>query len=129
MNINCWNGVGRVTAAPRVRTVGNSKTATFRLAVNHSFKKNDEWVSKPMFIDCDVWGFGADKAEQSITKGTLVYVRGRLELDEWTNDEGERRSKHKIYVQELQVARDSQETVSSTGDRSESLSGDFDPFG
>jgi single-strand DNA-binding protein len=106
MNVNQWIGVGHVTRDPDIKPVGNSKVAGFRLAVNRSFKKGDEWVERPMFIDCEAWSHNAEKVEKSVKKGTEVFIRGRLELDEWAGKDGqERRSKHKIYVLELQVGK------------------------
>ena len=106
MNVNQWIGVGHVTRDPEIKAVGSSKVAGFRLAVNRSFKKGDQWIERPMFIDCEAWSHNAEKIERSVQKGTEVFVRGRLESDEWSNKEsGERRSKHKIYVLELQVGK------------------------
>ena len=101
MNENCWHGIGHVALEPRVRDVNGKKAATFRIAVNRSLKKGNEWVDKTMFIDCDAWGYLAEKVETSLQVGTEVFVRGVLELDEWESDKGEKRSKHKIYVYQI----------------------------
>lgn len=134
MNINQWTGIGRLTSAPEVKSVGSSKVASFRLAVNRSYKKGDSWIEKPMFIDCEAWSHAAEKVESSLQTGTEVFVRGRLELDEWGGSDGkEKRSKHKIYVLELQIGKnrkggDSGETSDNYGDESESISSRDLPF-
>ena len=109
MNVNQWIAIGHVCRDPDIKTVGdNSKVAGFRLAVNRSFKKGDSWVERPTFIDCEAWSHNAEKVEKSVQKGTEVFIRGRIESDEWTSkDSGEKRSKHKVYVLELQIGKNS----------------------
>lgn len=125
MNANKWFGIGHVTRDPEIKTVGSgSKVAQFRLACNRSYKKGDDWIEKPMFIDCEAWSHHADKVERSVKTGTEIFVMGRLESDEWTHkDSGEKRGKHKIYVLELQIGRNRKDgkVTSNTGDSSEGL--------
>jgi len=107
MNVNQVILVGHATRDPEVKQIGgDSRVATFRLAVNRSYKKGDVWVDKPTFVDCEAWNQKADYIADTIQTGTEIFVRGRLELDEWSNkDSGEARSKLKVYVLELQVGK------------------------
>lgn len=108
MNVNQVILVGHTTKEPEVKTLpgGDSKVATLRLAVNRSYKKGDKWIDKPTFVDCEAWNQKAEYIERTVGKGTEVYIRGRLETDEWqTKDTGEKRSKIKVYVLELQVSK------------------------
>lgn len=108
MNVNQVILVGHTTKEPEVKTLpgGDSKVATLRLAVNCSYKKGDKWIDKPTFVDCEAWNQKAEYIERTVGKGTEVYIRGRLETDEWqTKDTGEKRSKIKVYVLELQVSK------------------------
>jgi len=127
MNVNQVILVGHTTKEPEIKTLpgGDSRVATIRLAVNRSYKKGDEWIDKPTFVDCEAWNQKADYIERSVGKGTEVYIRGRLETDEWTNKEtGEKRSKIKVYVLELQVGKNRKEskaTVGATSSSSEAI--------
>lgn len=123
MNVNNYMAVGHVTRDPEVKSVGNSKVATFRLAINRSFKRNNEWVDKPTFVDCEAWNARAEYISDRIKKGTEVYVRGRLESDEWEKD-GERRSKLKVYVLEIQAGKGKRE--GSGGDAGSGAGSDGD---
>lgn len=109
MNVNQVNLVGHVTRDPDVKSVNQSMVATFRLAINRSYKKGEEWVEKPTFVDCECWNQKAEYVKGKIGKGTEVWVRGRLESDEWEGKDKdgkpERRSKLKIYVLELQTGK------------------------
>jgi single-strand DNA-binding protein len=104
MNVNQVMLVGHVTRDPDVKNVNQSMVATFRLAINRSYKKGNEWVEKPTFVDVECWNQRAEYVKAKIGKGTEVWVRGRLESDEWEKD-GERRSKLKIYALEIQAGK------------------------
>ncbi len=113
MNVNQVILVGHTTCDPEVKEIGaDSKVARIRLAVNRSYKKGDEWIDKPTFIDCEAWNQKAEYIQKTVGKGTEVYIRGRLETDEWTTKAtGEKRSKIKIYVLEIQVGKNRKEAV------------------
>ena len=108
--------LGRAVANAEVKDVGkDSKVATFRLAANRRIKRRDgEYSEKATFVDCEVWGQRADYAEQYVTRGTPVLVRGRLETDEWTNSDGKKRSKIKIYCDQVQAERAKEAVAAST---------------
>jgi len=116
MNVNQVMLVGHTTKEPEIKEVGgDSRVATIRLAVNRSYKKGDKWIDKPTFVDCEAWNQKADYIERSVGKGTEVYIRGRLETDEWTTrDSGEKRSKLKVYVLELQVGKNRKDSNGSS---------------
>lgn len=118
MNFNTYFAIGHVTRDPEVKNVGTSKVATFRLAINRSFKKNNEWVDKPTFVDCEAWNQRAEYIAARIQKGTEVFVRGRLESDEWEKEDAsgkiERRSKLKVYVLEIQAGKGRKEGAETT---------------
>lgn len=120
MNVNQVLLIGHVTRDPEIKDVNQSKVATFRLAINRSYKKGNEWVEKPTFVDCECWNQRAEYVKARIQKGTEVWVRGRLESDEWERD-GERRSKLKIYALEVQAGRNKKggDTDDSTSDEAE----------
>lgn len=104
INLNVSLLCGNVTKDPEIKTVNKSKVAVARLALNKRFKKGEEWVEKTTYIDCEAWGDLAERVEASVKKGTKVFIRGRLESDEWTQKEtGKTISKLKIYVLELQL--------------------------
>jgi len=104
MSLNQWVGAGRAVSDPVVKEFGENKVATVRIAVNRSYKKGDEWVEVPLFIDCDAWGHLAERLERSVTKGTPLTVRGGLESREWTDKEtGKKTSRIQVKLQEVVV--------------------------
>jgi single stranded DNA-binding protein len=72
---------------------------------NKRIKKADgEYAEKSCFVDCEAWGKRADYGFKYIKKGIPVRVLAELEQDEWTTD-GKKRQKHKLYVNDIRVAR------------------------
>lgn len=91
--------VGRLCSAPELRYVGDKNTALarFSLAVNRDYK-NNEGNYDCDFIECDLWDKRAEVFCQYMSKGELVGIEGKLRLDEYTNENGEKRSMIKVRV-------------------------------
>jgi len=56
-----------------------------------------------MFIDLTFFGRTAEIANQYLRKGSKVLVDGRLQFQQWTAQDGSKRSKHAITVENLQM--------------------------
>lgn len=99
------------------------------LAVNDRVKKGGEWVDEVMFVDCTLFGKTAENAGEYLSKGSPVFVEGRLKFEQWEKD-GTKHSKHVVNVDKLQFLSSGkggakQSSESSSGD----ASGDEDvPF-
>jgi single-strand DNA-binding protein len=109
-NLNKVMLIGRLTRDPEMRTFSNGgKVAKFGFAVNNR-KKNQQsgqWEDVPVWLDVEAFNRGefgktADLVEQYLRKGTQVFIEGHLQLDEWTSQDGQKRSKLKIVVDNLQ---------------------------
>lgn len=99
MHINTVVLVGTVCADPEMRYVGANQqpTCSLRVACNRTWKSSGgEKKKETLFIDVDLWAKTAEIAVQYLTKGRLVGVQGYLKLDEWTDQEGNKRQKTKI---------------------------------
>lgn len=72
--------IGNVTRDPAIKnTEKNKKIALFTIATNRYFKTADgENKSESEFHNCVAWGNLADRVEQFLVKGKLVYIEGRL---------------------------------------------------
>lgn len=66
----------------------------FGLAINRKWKDKEEVC----FVDCTIFGKSAEAFNQYMAKGRAVLVEGRLTLNQWTTDDGARRSKHEVIV-------------------------------
>jgi single-strand DNA-binding protein len=109
-NLNKVMLIGRLTRDPEVRSFSNGgKVAKFGFAVNNR-KKNSQsgqWEDDPVFLDVEAFNRGefgkqADLADQYLRKGAQVFIEGHLQLDQWTSQDGQKRSKLKIVVDNFQ---------------------------
>lgn len=77
---------------------------TTGLATNRKFKKQDGSQGEEVcFIDITFFGRTAEIANQYLHRGSKVLVEGRLKLDQWTDNQSVKRSKHSITVESLQM--------------------------
>lgn len=76
----------------------------FTVAVNDRVKSGDEWVEKPNFFDCKVFGNYAKALAPSLKKGTRVTLEGSLQQEKWEDKDGNKRSKVVIKAGEIVTA-------------------------
>jgi single-strand DNA-binding protein len=109
-NLNKVMLIGRLTRDPEVRTFSNGgKVAKIGFAVNNRRKNQQtgQWEDEPVFLDIDAFNREtgrklADLVEQYLRKGHQAYIEGNLVLDQWTDKDGQKRSKLKIVLQDVQ---------------------------
>ena len=96
--------MGNLTRNPEIRyTPSGTAVADLGLAVNETFKnKAGETVEQVCFVDVVVWGRQAETASEYLHKGSPVFVEGRLQLDQWENQQGEKRSKLRVRADRVQ---------------------------
>ncbi len=96
--------IGNLTRNPEIRyTPSGAAVADLGLAVNETFKnKAGETVEQVCFVDVVVWGRQAETASEYLHKGSPVFVEGRLQLDQWENQQGEKRSKLRVRADRVQ---------------------------
>jgi single-strand DNA-binding protein len=97
--------IGNLTKDPEVRTIPSGiNVADLRLAVNETYTdKSGQKVEKACFVDVVFWDKQADICKNYLTKGSPLLVEGRLQMDEWTSKEGEKRSKLRVRGERLQL--------------------------
>jgi single-strand DNA-binding protein len=94
--------VGNLTNDPELRfTPSGAAVASFNVAVNSRYldKATNEWKDKdPQFFRCSVWRQYAENVAESLTRGTRVFVTGRLVQRDYETREGEKRRSVEIEV-------------------------------
>ncbi|MDH3981322.1 MAG: single-stranded DNA-binding protein [Kiritimatiellaceae bacterium] len=96
--------MGNLTRNPEIRyTPSGTAVADLGLAINENFKnKAGETVEQTCFVDVVVWGRQAETSAEYLHKGSPVFVEGRLQLDQWENQQGEKRSKLRVRADRVQ---------------------------
>lgn len=104
LNLNSVSLAGHLTRDPEVRIItGDRSVASFALAINRRYKAQDgEFKEETTFVDCEAWGRTAEIVGQYLTKGSPVYVEGRLRLDSWQDKEGQKRNRLKVVADNIQ---------------------------
>ena len=97
--------VGNLTRDVEVRySQGGSAIGKVGIATSRKFKSQmGDMKEEVMFIDLTFFGRTAEIANQYLRKGSKVLVDGRLVLEQWTAQDGSKRSKHSVTVENLQM--------------------------
>ena len=105
MNINHSVFSGNLVRDPEMRTVGADKSVvSFTIAHNSRYKSADgEQREEVSFIDIEAWGRQGEIAAQYLTKGAQTVVEGRIKQDNWTDKEGQKRSKLKLVADKVHL--------------------------
>src|SRR5207249_4475042 len=110
-NLNKVMLIGRLTRDPEVRSFATGgKVASFGFAVNNRRKnqQSGQWEDEPVFLDMEAFNRMegsrqlADQVEQYFRKGQQFFIEGHLKFDQWTSQDGQKRSKIKIVVDNFQ---------------------------
>ncbi len=91
--------MGRLVRDPELRRTGSGiAVASFRVAVDRDFAPKDGSERKADFIDCVAWRQTGEFVSKYFTKGRMIVVDGRLEMRDWTDKDGNKRTSAEIVV-------------------------------
>lgn len=95
--------VGNLTRDIELRySQSGSAIGNVGIASTKKFKsQTGEQKEEVLFVDLTFFGRTAEIANQYLRKGSKVLVDGRLKLDQWVAQDGTKRSKHSITVENL----------------------------
>jgi len=97
--------IGNLTRDVELRYLPSGQAlAKCGIATNRRYKDaSGAQKDETMFIDFTVWGRSAEVANQYLHKGSRVLLEGRLTLEQWTDQNGQKRSRHSITVENLKM--------------------------
>ena len=92
--------IGRLTRDPELRVVGSTgkPVANFTLAVNREFSKD----KKADFFRVAVWGNQAEPVAQYLKKGSQCAVAGSVQINEYTDKDGNKRQSVDIQANRVE---------------------------
>lgn len=73
------------------------------IAVTRKMTVNGEKREETCFVDITFWGRTAEVANQYLSKGSKVLVEGRLKYEQWDDANGQKRSKHTVSVENMEM--------------------------
>lgn len=77
--------------------------ANTALATSRKFTSNGEKKEEVCFVDITFFARSAEIANQYLRKGSKILVEGRLNFDQWVDQNGQKRSKHSVVVETMQM--------------------------
>lgn len=98
--------LGNLGQQPQVRqTQGGSPVANLRLATNESWRDrvSGELKTSTEWHNIVAFGKTAEMVDRFLSKGSLIYVEGRLQTRKWQDQSGTDRYTTEILAQTIQL--------------------------
>jgi single-strand DNA-binding protein len=96
--------MGNLTRDPELRYLQSGMAVCdFAIAVNRNYSTpSGEKKEEVLFVDLTAWGKQAETVSEYLQKGRPIFVEGRLKMDQWTGQDGQKRSKMTVVVERFQ---------------------------
>ena len=98
--INKVTLIGNLGKDPEIRHFeGGGKVTKFSLATNENYQdRQGNWQTRTEWHNVVCWGSLAERAEQQLKKGMLIYCEGKISTRKWQDKEGNDRYSTDIPV-------------------------------
>lgn len=102
-DVNSYIITGNICKDAELKTSQSGiKYCTFCVANNTSVKKNDEWVEKPNFFFCTIFGNFAEAVQPKIKTGKPALVFGSLTTSSY-EENGQTKNRINLKVKGLKI--------------------------
>ena len=91
--------MGRLARDPELRhTQAGVPVASFRLAVDRDFRDKSTGEKATDWIDVVAWRQTGEFVSKYFTKGRMAVVEGRLQMRDWTDRDGNKRTSAEVVA-------------------------------
>jgi single-strand DNA-binding protein len=99
-SLNDCQFIGNLTRDPELRyTPSGSAVVDYGVAVNRSYKVNDEWKEEVTYLNVQAWGDLAERVAKNYRKGDRTFIKAEFRLDSWEDkNTGEKKSSPKFRL-------------------------------
>ncbi|MBE0535157.1 MAG: single-stranded DNA-binding protein [Phycisphaerae bacterium] len=96
--------LGNLTRDPELRyTPNQTPVVEFGIATNRRWMGQDgQQKEETCFVDCNMFGKRAEVLNKYMKKGNPLFVEGRLSFDSWQAQDGTKRSKLRVTIEDFQ---------------------------
>ncbi|HVR75354.1 MAG TPA: single-stranded DNA-binding protein [Planctomycetota bacterium] len=102
-NLNKVMLMGRLTRDPELRyTPQGSAVTEIGVAINREYTVGTERRKETTFVDVTLWKRQAEVVCQYLKKGGPIFIEGRLSLDSWETQDGQKRSRLRVVAENFQ---------------------------
>lgn len=111
--------MGNITRDPELRYVpSGTAVATFTIAVNRVYlTQTGEKKEETSFVRIVAWGRRAEVCAEYLSKGSPVFVEGRLRSRSWETQDGQKRNTIEVIASNVQFLRMSPKQKPEEGPR------------
>lgn len=105
MNLNKVFLIGNLTADPELRTTaGGQSVMELRIATNRTWTdKSGKRQDQAEFHSVIIWGRQAEIVKQFLTKGSSIFIEGRLQTRNWEDKQGVKHWKTEVVCERMQL--------------------------
>lgn len=83
--VNKFIGIGHLCADPKSQEFQNNKKCSFAIGINNT-------KTEVMFLNIEAWNVVAENCCRYLTKGSCVYVEGKVKSSTWQDKNGLKRT-------------------------------------
>ncbi len=84
-------------------TTSGQAVANFSVATTEGVKNKDgDWENTTTWFKCTVWGKLAETCAKFLSKGSQIYLEGRIRDEKWNDKDGNERSTLTVTVSDIQ---------------------------
>lgn len=96
--------IGRLTRDPILKSTSSGyQICNFGLATGRRYKDQDNRIKEETtFVEISCFGKMAENLSKYMRKGRLIYIGGRLKLDSWDDQNGQRHSRLSVIAENIQ---------------------------
>ncbi|MHC4605592.1 MAG: single-stranded DNA-binding protein [Planctomycetota bacterium] len=95
--------MGKLVKEPRLNYANGLPVCNLRLYVPRFYKSKDgTQKNDSLFIDVVVWRRMAEVCHQALHKDSQIMVSGRLQMNDWTGNDGLRRLSYRVQSERIQ---------------------------
>ena len=121
--------MGRLTRDPELRYTGsNVPVASFRIAVDRDFGRGENGERQTDFIDVVAWRQTGEFVSKYFTKGSMAVVSGRLQMRDWTDRDGNKRTSAEVVADNVYFGDSRRRDEADAGRSAQSAPGRSDSF-
>ncbi len=95
--------IGHLTQAPEIRQTPNGQTVgDLNIITRQNFRNSSGEVQTSVaYTNVVVWRGLAEISDKYLKKGSQVYISGRIQTDDWEDQEGQKRYKTRVVADEM----------------------------
>jgi single-strand DNA-binding protein len=108
--------IGRLTRDPEIRyTPAGTAVASFSLANGKTYVVSGEKKEQVSYFDCIAWSNLGEIITEYCKKGHRIAIEGRLQQSRWDDQDGKKRSKVEVVVENFQFLEGKKDGENNTG--------------